>query len=178
MADIDPDTKDWTWVIEKRCPECGFDASMIAGGQLGHFIRVATQPWADILAQPDVNVRETPTKWSQLEYGAHIRDVCHIFDERLTLMLTVDDAVFENWDQDAAAAAGNYAFEDPAGVALAIQESARDLAADFDEVRGDAWDRKGLRSNGSHFTVLTLGRYCLHDLVHHLHDVGSQLPRG
>jgi hypothetical protein len=30
----------------------------------------------------------------------------------------------------------------------------------------------GLRSDGSEFTVLTLGQYALHDLVHHLWDVG------
>ena len=24
---IVPDTKDWTWVLERRCPECGFDTS-------------------------------------------------------------------------------------------------------------------------------------------------------
>jgi hypothetical protein len=22
---ITPDTKDWTWVLERACPECGFD---------------------------------------------------------------------------------------------------------------------------------------------------------
>jgi hypothetical protein len=29
------------------------------------------------------------------------------------------------------------------------------------------------RSNGDEFTVETLGRYHLHDVVHHLHDVGA-----
>ena len=31
--------------------------------------------------------------------------------------------------------------------------------------------RTGLRSDGSEFTVLTLGQYFLHDLAHHLVDV-------
>jgi hypothetical protein len=26
---ITPDTKDWTWVVEERCPECGFGRSFI-----------------------------------------------------------------------------------------------------------------------------------------------------
>ena len=34
-----------------------------------------------------------------------------------------------------------------------------------------AWQRRGLRSDGSEFTVETLGRYHLHDVVHHLYDV-------
>jgi hypothetical protein len=29
---IDPDDKDWTWVLEGSCPECGFDASSMHGG--------------------------------------------------------------------------------------------------------------------------------------------------
>jgi len=177
MSDaIVPDDKDWTWVIERRCDECGFDASQVTEEQLGDLIRAAAEPWQQILAAPDVNVRPTPTTWSRLEYGAHVRDVCRIFDDRLTLMLTNDDAVFEDWDQDAAAQAGNYALEDPQAVADAIQTGAGELADDYGEVHGDDWERRGRRSNGSHFTVLTLGRYCLHDLVHHLHDVGSGLP--
>ena len=24
---ITPDTKDWTWVLERPCPECGFEAA-------------------------------------------------------------------------------------------------------------------------------------------------------
>ena len=35
----------------------------------------------------------------------------------------------------------------------------------------DAWQRGGTRSNGDRFTVDSLARYHLHDLVHHAHDV-------
>ena len=27
---ITPDTKDWTWVLERPCPECGFDPATVA----------------------------------------------------------------------------------------------------------------------------------------------------
>ena len=27
---ITPDTKDWTWVLRERCPECGFDAFAVS----------------------------------------------------------------------------------------------------------------------------------------------------
>jgi hypothetical protein len=40
-------------------------------------------------------------------------------------------------------------------------------------VSGDAWERRGIRSNGSQFTVATLAVYFLHDVEHHLHDVGA-----
>ena len=45
------------------------------------------------------------------------------------------------------------------------------LDAAPDRVGDDDWDRPGRRSNGSVFTVDTLGRYHLHDLVHHRWDV-------
>jgi hypothetical protein len=44
----------------------------------------------------------------------------------------------------------------------------------FAGVQEGEWSRTGVRSNGSRFTVLTLGQYMLHDLAHHLVDVGAQ----
>ena len=41
----------------------------------------------------------------------------------------------------------------------------------IDAVSGDTWERRGIRSNGSEFTVATLAVYFLHDVEHHLHDV-------
>jgi hypothetical protein len=35
-----------------------------------------------------------------------------------------------------------------------------------------AWSRRGLRSNGSEFTIASIAIYHLHDIVHHAHDVG------
>lgn len=46
-------------------------------------------------------------------------------------------------------------------------------SAAYVAVAGDQWDRAGVRSIGSTFTGLTLGRYGLHDLAHHLWDVGA-----
>ena len=56
--------------------------------------------------------------------------------------------------------------------AVEMVEGAADAAAVFAGVTGDQWDRVGRRSNGSVFTVRTLGVYYLHDVVHHLHDIG------
>ncbi|MGF9662929.1 hypothetical protein AAIH25_13785 [Arthrobacter crystallopoietes] len=47
------------------------------------------------------------------------------------------------------------------------------MAVAFAAVPREQWDRRGLRSNGSAFTVRTLGAYFAHDVVHHLHDVGA-----
>jgi hypothetical protein len=33
---IVPHDKDWTWVLERLCPECGFDASSVRPESAGH----------------------------------------------------------------------------------------------------------------------------------------------
>ena len=36
---ITPDTKNWTWVLEKPCPECAFDASTFEATDVADMIR-------------------------------------------------------------------------------------------------------------------------------------------
>ncbi|WP_446665393.1 DinB family protein [Flexivirga sp. B27] len=173
--EIVPDDKDWTWVVERRCPECEFEAGAIRGEALGAHILRAVERWPEVLHRPDARERKRPGVWSDLEYGAHVRDVLGVFDGRLRLMLEHVDPAFDDWDQDAAAVEGTYAEQSPLTVAAQIGPAADILATRFDTVPDEAWQRTGRRSNGSAFTVLTLGQYCLHDLVHHAHDVGAPL---
>ncbi|WP_448630860.1 DinB family protein [Cellulomonas soli] len=166
-----PDTKDWTWVLERRCPECGFAAADVAVTEIAGTVRDLVPRWVSVLHRPDVRERPAPTVWSPLEYGAHVRDVLRIFGERVRLMTEQVDPHFDNWDQDATALAERYDRQDPAAVADELVDAAEVTAALFAGVGDDEWERAGLRSNGSQFTVRTLGQYFLHDLVHHLHDV-------
>ena len=168
---IEPDTKDWTWTLQRPCPECGFEASAIAAQQISHLTLEATAPWTGVLARPDVADRPAPTVWSPLEYACHVRDVCRVFDGRVRLMLAEESPQFANWNQDETAVAERYGEQDPGTVAAQLSEAAQTVADTFDRVRDDQWSRPGLRSDGSQFTVLTLGQYFLHDLAHHLVDV-------
>ena len=167
-----PDTKDWTWTLRERCPDCGFDAAGVAAADIATRVTASTDPWPAVLRRPDAPTRPNPSTWSPLEYGCHVRDVCRLFEERLTLMLTHEAPAFANWDQDETARDERYAEQDPVVVARQVAEAAASFAGAYAAVPGDAWQRVGLRSDGSEFTVLTLGQYALHDLVHHLWDVG------
>ncbi|MDU0313798.1 DinB family protein [Phycicoccus sp. M110.8] len=169
---VPPDTKDWTWTLEQPCPECGFEAAAVTAPQVAEQVLSLTAPWRSVLERPDVRDRPRPDVWSPLEYACHVRDVCRVFEGRVRQMLAEDGARFANWDQDEAALDGHYPEQDPAVVAEELVEAAVAACRAFEEVEGDAWQRTGLRSNGSHFTVLTLGQYMLHDLAHHLVDVG------
>ena len=168
---IVPDTKNWTWVLERACPECGMDTSRFGFRELPGLILANAAAWPAVLERADVRERPDPQTWSPLEYAAHVRDVFRVFDGRLLRMLGEDAPAFENWDQDATALADDYAGQDPAVVAEQLLAAAEVVARRFEEVPADQVHRTGLRSDGAAFTVETLGLYFVHDPVHHLHDV-------
>ena len=167
----EPDDKDWTWTLRRPCRECGFDTAGIEPVAIPALVRDAASRWPDVLARPDATARPAPRTWSPLEYACHVRDVHRVFRERLELMLAEDDPAFANWDQDATALDERYWEQDPAVVAIEVTETGEALADAFTRVSDDQWNRTGVRSNGSTFTVESLGRYLLHDLFHHVWDV-------
>jgi hypothetical protein len=174
---IVPDDKNWTWVLEQRCEDCGFDASKFDVAKTGRAIRDQASRWALVLQGNNATVRPMPAVWSPLEYGCHIRDVFRKFDERLQLMIEEDDPQFENWDQDKTAIEDEYGSQNSAVVASDIATAAEKLANRFDAVGNEQWTRRGFRSDGSVFTVESIARYLMHDPVHHLWDVGAEVPQ-
>jgi hypothetical protein len=172
---IEPDTKDWTWVLEQPCEQCGFDPAAVAREDLPDLLHENTRGWYAVLTDPDHAVRPAPNVWSRLEYACHVRDVHELFAKRVRLMLDQDDPTFENWDQDATAVEEGYGLQEPGAVGTALVERAAEVAAVYASVEGDQWERTGRRSNGSRFTVQTIGVYHLHDVAHHLWDVTTAL---
>jgi DinB family protein len=168
---ITPDTKDWTWVLTRPCPECGFDPATVHPTDVADQIRGDAADWVHRLNAPGAADRRVPTVWSILEYGCHVRDVHRIFNHRVRLMLTEDDPQFANWDQDETATADDYASQQPVTVATELFDAASVVADTYANVPADAWSRRGLRSNGSEFTIATISIYHLHDVLHHAHDV-------
>ena len=77
---IVPDTKDWTWVLDRVCDECGYDASAVNRPDVPSTVRGNAADWLQVLATPEVRRRPAPRVWSPLEYGCHVRDVFRIFD--------------------------------------------------------------------------------------------------
>ncbi|GAB4099524.1 DinB family protein [Sinomonas halotolerans] len=170
---ITPDTKDWTWVLDEKCPECGFDADSLTPQDVAERIDAALPRWDAVMSRPGVAERPDGSTWSPLEYGFHVRDVFELFRHRLGLILAEDGAQFPDWNQDATALEKDYGHADPETVRAELAEQGA-LARDaFAAVPSEAFGRRGLRSNGSAFTVVTLARYFLHDVEHHLADVAG-----
>ena len=172
-ARLVPDGKDWTWVLERPCPECGLDTRAVPRGEVAARLRANAARWPDVLGRPDVARRPDPGTWSPLEYACHVRDVFRLYDERLVLMLTADDPLYPNWDQDESAVAERYGEQVPVEVSEALVVAGERLAARFEALTDAQWERPGRRSDGAVFTVESFARYLLHDPVHHLHDVSG-----
>jgi hypothetical protein len=170
---IDADTKNWSWVVERACPQCGFDPSAVAFRQIPELLRDDARRWNQVLAGPAARIRPDASTWSPLEYAAHMRDVLRVFTDRFALMLHEDDPTFVNWDQDAAAVDERYNEQDPALVALEIAVAADEAAAVLDAVPDADQDRPGRRGDGTRFTVESLARYVAHESTHHLWDVAA-----
>lgn len=171
---ITPDTKDWTWVLERACPECGFDSTVVAGREVPRRMRENAEVWVALLRDdPGVRARPGGDRWSTLEYACHVRDVFRLFDRRLALMISEDNPTFPNWDQDATAVADRYGEQDPGVVSSELAEAAHTLAEAIESLGADAWARSGTRSDGASFTVESFTRYLIHDPIHHLYDVNG-----
>ncbi|WP_433714559.1 DinB family protein [Nocardia sp. CA-084685] len=187
---IVPDVKNWTWVLERSCPECGFDPEPITYAAVPDLAREYAGRLAATLERPDSAVRPDESTWSALEYAAHVRDVCRIFSYRAAIAARTDavdpkvpgfDAnglesadgvpVFSNWDQDVTAVIDQYDKQDPRKVAAELTEAAEAVARAFESVPEAALGNHARRSDGSVFTLESLAVYFLHDVIHHVHDV-------
>lgn len=168
-----PDDRDWTWVLERECPECGFVAAGFDVASTGATLRANAESWAQVLDRDRVELasRRRPDRWSDLEYAAHVRDVHKLYLERLDMMLGEDDPLYPNWDQDATAVDDDYNGQDPALVRSELLASASALADRFESLDDGQFGRRGRRSDGASFTVESFARYLVHDPVHHLWDV-------
>jgi DinB superfamily len=165
------DTKNWTWVIERPCPECGFDATGYGDADIAPAILDNARSWPAVLARSTVRDRPNDSTWSPLEYAAHVRDVLRVYRERLRLMVETEDPLYPNWDQDETAIAERYNEQDPAVVGVQLGANAEELASAFATLTPEQWQRVGRRSDGASFTVSSMAKYMTHDLVHHRFDV-------
>ncbi len=174
---IVPDDKNWTWVLERSCHDCGFDAATFDPLTARGAIEANALRWRELLADPLATERPDDDTWSATEYACHVRDVYRLFLLRLEMMLYQDGPTFENWDQDETAIEELYSEQQPSDVAGELHAAAGMLAARYATVGGDQWQRTGFRSDGVAFTIDSFTRYLVHDPVHHVWDAEQGYQR-
>ena len=148
-------------MLERPCPECGFDAAAVRPRRGPEpRLRATRSAWQAVLADADVAVRPAADVWSPLEYACHVRDVHRVFDERLAADARRGrPAVRELGPGRRPRSSGGYGEQDPATVAAELVEARRGgRASATPRVDGRrSGTARGRRSNGSVFTVDTLG---------------------
>lgn len=165
----DPDSRDWTFVLEAGCPECGYELHDPA--MTGERLKAGVPRWAAVLERSDVSQRPSEGVWSPVEYASHSRDLIAVLGERVTAVLTEADPTFGDYDGEAEAVRQQFWANDPTEIASQIAVQTETTVGVLARVSGDDWERTGLRGDGRPFTVTELSRYLLHDVEHHLHDV-------
>lgn len=173
------DDKDWTWVLDRACGECGANVGSLSLAEISELNRTSAQRWVEVLAQDDQRLRSRPRPdtWSPLEYACHVRDVYRLFKQRLDLIIDEDNPTFANWDPNISADAERYDLADPESVATELRVAAEELAAAFDRVTHEQESRPAQRSDGARFTLASFARYEVHDPEHHLWDVTGEKSR-
>lgn len=168
------ETKSWTWVNERPCPDCGFDASSTDPSDVAGILRGNLADWQRLLTGDTARllVRPEPSTWSPVEYACHVSDVLDLLAHRFERTLAEDHPIFEDWHPDDRAASGRYDQErSPAAVLETMarrSQRATDLASSMTE---GGWRRRGTRADGLEFTNGWIATYLAHDVVHHVHDV-------
>lgn len=172
---ITPETKSWTWILTRACPECGFDASQCPPEDVANLVRENSRIWEELLGAGVIRPgRPDGSTWSTLEYACHVRDVYQRFSTRIGLMLDEDDPMFPSWDQDESAVAGRYDEQDPVAVVGELVAAAQAVASQLDGLSEFDRARLGRRSDGASFSVGSISRYMVHDTIHHVADVERQ----
>ena len=173
------DDGDWTWVLERQCDECRYQADALARDEFGGRIRAVGGAWREMRGRGSAVTRlrdDDDRTWTPLQYGCHVRDVFKLFEERTRQMLKKrKPPTFADWDQEVEAVKSDYANQDPAKVAYDLASYAGKYADLLDRVNGDEWQNEGIRSDGERFTVESLARYMLHEVEHHLWDARQQI---
>ena len=169
---IVPDDKDWTWVLERRCPDCGFDTQAVDRDELADRIAATSDAWRAILERPDVGRRPDESTWSPLEYACHVRDVHRVYAGRVaTDARRGRSPLRRTGTRTPPRSRTTTPQQDPATVADELAAAGATLGDLFAGVEGEGWQRTGRRSDGASFTIDSIGRYYLHDIEHHLWDV-------
>lgn len=157
----------------EACPDCGFDPAAVDDAGLARALTDVAAAWGRTLAGVDaglVRIRPEPGTWSAIEYACHVRDALGVFEERVRRTMVDDSPRMQWWDHEAAVVDDDYLGQDVVLVTEALTANARTFAAAFGSVPTEDLVRTVERRPGETFSIAGMGRFVLHEVVHHLHD--------
>ncbi|MDN6357917.1 MAG: DinB family protein [Yaniella sp.] len=169
--EVPGDDRDWTFVIDQGCTECGFQP--FPPNQMGDRLRSAAERWRPVLERAGATQRPEEQTWSPVEYACHVRDMITVLQQRVEAMLSQRNPDLEDLEGDAEAVRRGYWRADSQTVLAELTQNAQLTADLMDTVEGQQWELPGRRSDGFEFTIATLCLYIGHEMEHHLYDVNG-----
>jgi hypothetical protein len=118
--------------------------------------------------------RPHPSRWSALEYTAHVADRLDHLGPAILQVTRQNNPSIETFDNDKRAVAKGYNDLERTEVLGWLDLACGELASVLDDVRPDDWTRTALVA-GVERDALTLARDGVHEGSHHLRDVQSVL---
>lgn len=160
----------------ETCDECGFDNRTYTHDDVLGTMRTVA-PWYGLLTEhvDDATLRARPdaATRSAIQYGEHMADVLNLLAFGLQWMIDDDEPTFPSIE---AQPASEVVSSTPlADVQAKLGDAAATMQKKAKQVRGDAKARTARLGDGTTIDAGWLARHAVHDVLHHLHDVGRNL---
>ena len=167
------------------CEECGYEYASEDEASIPERLRTLGRrygaPLSRFLPGEDgpALLRAHPIEgsWSALEYACHVRDVLEVQLGRVELALAEDRPTLEPMRREERVVELAYNEQDPGEVALTITANGDALAGAFDGLTPEQWERLVVYSYPapSERSLRWVGQHTVHELHHHLLDVGRTM---
>jgi hypothetical protein len=159
----------------ETCEHCGFAWELVSASEIAPRLVAAAEALGSALAEhpqvaPD---RPEPTRWSSIEYGAHLRDVLLTIRDRTVIGLVEDHPEFKPLYRDERIELGLYRDDDTEAVRAELGAAAAMLSRMVNLLDTAQLDRPvqyGFPAPMTR-TVLWMGQQAVHESEHHLGDV-------
>ena len=163
-----------------QCELCDFTYELPRAENAGAIIVSEAGLLCGILRDPanEVGRRRQPDVWSPLEYACHVRDVLLVQRERVLEARRTDGPEPSPMGRDERVEHDGYAEQNPARVAVQLDEAAYMFANVLARLGPDDWTRTIVYNYPapSERTLRWVAVHTEHELRHHLRDVRNQLP--
>lgn len=163
------------------CVVCGFARETVGPADVAPRVAAAVHEFIGLLGRDAalLAARPEPSRWSVLEYGAHLRDVLLSLRERTLTAAIEDDPTGVAIHRDERVALGVYRLDNPETVAADLR-SASGLLVRATLALPASFLARPLRYSPAtplDVTIEWLGTQAVHESEHHLLDARDNLAR-
>lgn len=159
-----------TAAVHRGCEECGSDVSGLSLNSVALSLRQVIEDWLAVLHDDSLRSALSdplgPGVGSAVELAMGMADLLDEFQSRVFLMLTEESPQFLDWVPPGPSERGVPPNLEMA--AAAVFGAGERFVSVFESLRPELSDRTARSADGSNCTVLSVGRYVLHDLLHTL----------